>query len=131
MHLANPGPCKGSFRKYAYDVFGGYCSAFNYSGCGGNPNRFNNLAYCELKCSLSSTEPEYGPYNSGDDPKATFIPPGTNGDPQYYDQYEYESEDETYEEEEIITENYYDLEPKSTEDDSLSDSEEIHNHLRN
>lgn len=44
------GPCSGSFRQWYYDSGTDRCYEFDYGGCQGNPNRFNNGDDCERRC---------------------------------------------------------------------------------
>ncbi|GAB0197330.1 WAP four-disulfide core domain protein 3-like [Grus japonensis] len=45
-----PGPCRGRFRRYAYNPAMGTCQLFIYSGCGGNPNNFRTVEECQQVC---------------------------------------------------------------------------------
>ncbi|KAK2161324.1 hypothetical protein NP493_1590g00049 [Ridgeia piscesae] len=45
-----PGPCKGSFLSWFYNVKTKKCETFIYGGCKGNGNRFKSKAECEKKC---------------------------------------------------------------------------------
>lgn len=62
------GPCSGSFRQWYYDAGTDGCYEFDYGGCQGNPNRFNNAEECQNRCqrvrpvTTSSTETPYVPY---------------------------------------------------------------------
>ncbi|KAI6186600.1 hypothetical protein M3Y98_00150400 [Aphelenchoides besseyi] len=44
------GRCTGHFSSYYYDRDLGVCELFQYSGCGGNSNRFNSRLQCEETC---------------------------------------------------------------------------------
>lgn len=44
------GPCSGSFRQWFYDSRSDRCYEFDYGGCQGNPNRFNNEPECQQRC---------------------------------------------------------------------------------
>lgn len=46
------GRCEGHFDSWYYDVARGVCEPFQYSGCGGNANRFNTKELCEGLCLL-------------------------------------------------------------------------------
>ena len=54
------GPCNGFFRQWYYDAGSDDCHAFDYGGCQGNPNRFNNAQECQQRCQrlprISTTE---------------------------------------------------------------------------
>lgn len=65
-------PCKlpydsgtgdASMPKYYYDSKNGQCRSFLYSGCGGNPNRFDTIEACLQKCQPNSCNlpPDAGP----------------------------------------------------------------------
>ncbi|CAJ0607653.1 unnamed protein product [Cylicocyclus nassatus] len=45
-----PGPCRGSYRRYAYDATSGKCILFAYGGCQGNDNNFLRKNECEQMC---------------------------------------------------------------------------------
>ncbi|TDG51411.1 hypothetical protein AWZ03_002206 [Drosophila navojoa] len=57
--IVDPGHCRGSYRMFGYDPYSGYCIPFIYTGCGGNPNRFQSEIECINKCKMSSGEMEY------------------------------------------------------------------------
>lgn len=44
------GPCRGMFRRYAYDARQRRCVQFNYGGCRGNHNNFLTLGECHKMC---------------------------------------------------------------------------------
>lgn len=44
---------------FGYDPYAGYCIPFTYTGCGGNPNRFQSEIECINKCKMTSGELEY------------------------------------------------------------------------
>ncbi|XP_002073419.2 kunitz-type serine protease inhibitor homolog beta-bungarotoxin B6 chain isoform X2 [Drosophila willistoni] len=48
--MANPGPCDSQIKMYAYDPSIDSCMDFIYSGCGGNPNRFETEKECQTVC---------------------------------------------------------------------------------
>ncbi|MCB1744157.1 MAG: hypothetical protein KDK91_27555, partial [Gammaproteobacteria bacterium] len=48
-----PGPCKGVLPSWFHNPATGQCERFNYSGCGGNENRFATRAACERACDVS------------------------------------------------------------------------------
>ncbi|VUZ46682.1 unnamed protein product [Hymenolepis diminuta] len=48
------GSCRGSIRRWAYDVSRGSCVEFIYGGCQGNSNNFETREACETKCPASS-----------------------------------------------------------------------------
>ncbi|XP_077551060.1 papilin-like [Haemaphysalis longicornis] len=45
-----PGPCKGYFPRWWFDVKTGQCEQFIYGGCQGNKNNYETKEECELKC---------------------------------------------------------------------------------
>eukprot|EP00051_Salpingoeca_urceolata_P032471 m.15872 g.15872 ORF g.15872 m.15872 type:complete len:931 (-) comp5112_c0_seq1:281-3073(-) len=45
-----PGPCRASFRRFAFDSSTGTCQLFIYGGCQGNANNFNSKPECEEAC---------------------------------------------------------------------------------
>ncbi|KAK3578488.1 hypothetical protein CHS0354_007741 [Potamilus streckersoni] len=47
---ANPGPCKGSFKRYFFNSHTCKCESFVYGGCGGNANRFTSKTGCQNAC---------------------------------------------------------------------------------
>ena len=50
------GPCSGSFRQWFYDAATDRCYEFDYGGCQGNPNRFNNAQECQQRCQRAPVE---------------------------------------------------------------------------
>uniref|UniRef100_A0A914Y8A7 BPTI/Kunitz inhibitor domain-containing protein n=1 Tax=Panagrolaimus superbus TaxID=310955 RepID=A0A914Y8A7_9BILA len=44
------GRCSGHFQAFYYEVATGSCQQFEYSGCGGNANRFHSKDQCENLC---------------------------------------------------------------------------------
>ena len=46
----HPGQCRGSIERWSYDPSSSSCSAFKYSGCGGNRNNFQTEEECLLDC---------------------------------------------------------------------------------
>jgi len=46
----HPGKCRGSIERWSYNVTRGSCSAFKYTGCGGNRNNFQTEEECLLDC---------------------------------------------------------------------------------
>ncbi|EDW16760.2 kunitz-type U19-barytoxin-Tl1a [Drosophila mojavensis] len=57
--IVDPGRCRGSFKMFGYDPYAGLCIPFFYTGCGGNPNRFQSEIECINKCKMTSGELEY------------------------------------------------------------------------
>ncbi|XP_014217269.1 papilin isoform X2 [Copidosoma floridanum] len=56
------GPCNGSVPQFYYDRRADACYSFDYSGCQGNKNRFNDLHVCEQRCrKRPPTEPSTQP----------------------------------------------------------------------
>ena len=55
------GPCSGSFRQWYYDAAGDNCYEFDYGGCQGNPNRFNNAYECQQRCQRTRTPSTVSP----------------------------------------------------------------------
>ncbi|CAC5397521.1 unnamed protein product [Mytilus coruscus] len=45
-----PGPCKGSFPRYYFNLKTNKCDKFIYGGCQGNANNFKLLTECRDKC---------------------------------------------------------------------------------
>lgn len=66
------GPCSGSFRQWYYESGSDSCHEFDYGGCQGNPNRFNNAQECQNRCqrvrpiTTTTTEAPYRPYPQPD-----------------------------------------------------------------
>ncbi|XP_054928944.1 actinia tenebrosa protease inhibitors-like [Dermacentor andersoni] len=52
---ADPGPCKGYFPKWWYNVLSGKCEQFIYGGCQGNDNRYDTQQECEMTCDAGPT----------------------------------------------------------------------------
>jgi len=48
------GPCRGDFRQWYYDKNSDRCFQFQYGGCRGNTNRFNDRQTCETRCVQNS-----------------------------------------------------------------------------
>ncbi|WP_170229246.1 BPTI/Kunitz domain-containing protein [Polyangium fumosum] len=44
------GPCRGAFRRYAFNPAVGRCVRFTYGGCQGNMNNFQSLRACQRLC---------------------------------------------------------------------------------
>ncbi|XP_078582060.1 uncharacterized protein LOC144865315 isoform X2 [Branchiostoma floridae x Branchiostoma japonicum] len=44
------GPCRGSFRRFYYNIKSGSCKSFGYGGCLGNANNFRTVEDCENAC---------------------------------------------------------------------------------
>ncbi|XP_063308329.1 tissue factor pathway inhibitor 2 isoform X2 [Pelobates fuscus] len=47
---ASTGPCRGLFKKYAFNLLTMKCEIFYYGGCYGNDNRFRDEASCLEHC---------------------------------------------------------------------------------
>ena len=52
------GRCTGHFNRYFYDRDLGTCELFQYSGCGGNQNRFNSREACADVCLRTVSQPQ-------------------------------------------------------------------------
>uniref|UniRef100_A0A914D7A5 BPTI/Kunitz inhibitor domain-containing protein n=1 Tax=Acrobeloides nanus TaxID=290746 RepID=A0A914D7A5_9BILA len=48
--LMDAGRCRGRFPSFYYDFARGECLPFDYTGCGGNSNRFHTKEQCESLC---------------------------------------------------------------------------------
>lgn len=46
----DPGPCYGSFPRYAYNSETDKCDLFIFGGCQGNANNFKSLQECKTFC---------------------------------------------------------------------------------
>ena len=44
------GSCRGSFKKWYFDVESQRCETFLYGGCNGNANRFDSKSQCQREC---------------------------------------------------------------------------------
>nr|DAC80555.1 TPA_inf: conotoxin superfamily conkunitzin 3 [Conus magus] len=51
---ADKGPCKGSERKFFFDITSRQCKMFTYGGCEGNGNNFNRTYDCLKMCVYSA-----------------------------------------------------------------------------
>ncbi|XP_040908528.1 tissue factor pathway inhibitor 2 [Toxotes jaculatrix] len=51
------GPCRGLFRRYFFNMTTMQCEPFDYGGCHGNSNRFQDLTSCMEYCSPRKTIP--------------------------------------------------------------------------
>ncbi|KAG7245039.1 hypothetical protein INR49_023605 [Caranx melampygus] len=51
------GPCRALFHKYFFNMTTMQCEPFNYGGCQGNSNRFQDLTSCMEYCSPHKTVP--------------------------------------------------------------------------
>ncbi|XP_077535962.1 uncharacterized protein LOC144148277 [Haemaphysalis longicornis] len=51
-----PGNCREKIPQWFYNPVTQRCQEFNYSGCQGNANRFNDRESCELRCPPLPTE---------------------------------------------------------------------------
>ena len=45
-----PGPCQEKHANWHYASETGECTAFSYSGCEGNANRFETREQCDRQC---------------------------------------------------------------------------------
>ncbi|XP_015589222.1 papilin isoform X3 [Cephus cinctus] len=54
------GPCAGSVKQYFYDRQSDSCYEFDYSGCQGNKNRFQDKLSCEQQCKKEVQPPAPG-----------------------------------------------------------------------
>ncbi|XP_049527512.1 protease inhibitor carrapatin-like [Dermacentor silvarum] len=52
---ADPGPCKGYFPKWWYNVLSGQCELFVYGGCQGNDNKYDTQKECEETCASAAS----------------------------------------------------------------------------
>nr|VZI31809.1 unnamed protein product [Spirometra erinaceieuropaei] len=50
------GDCDSFDERYGYDPYIGKCTAFIYSGCGGNENNFRTLEECEAVIGICPEE---------------------------------------------------------------------------
>lgn len=60
-----PGTCRAFIPSFYFDTATGQCTAFTYTGCGGNANNFESELECESKCDdlgapLVTPSPESG-----------------------------------------------------------------------
>ncbi|KAK0412851.1 hypothetical protein QR680_006447 [Steinernema hermaphroditum] len=54
------GRCDGHFASWYYEVATGTCEQFQYTGCGGNQNRFPTKDQCESLCLRAAASPRIG-----------------------------------------------------------------------
>lgn len=61
------GRCEGHFDSYYYNFQNGECEQFQYSGCGGNANRFHTKEQCNNMClkGAAITAPSFGGIRTG------------------------------------------------------------------
>jgi len=50
------GHCRGFFPSYYYNRVSKKCELFNWSGCGGNNNRFETLESCQTRCPVQKAK---------------------------------------------------------------------------
>ncbi|XP_078677961.1 actinia tenebrosa protease inhibitors-like [Branchiostoma floridae x Branchiostoma belcheri] len=50
------GNCKGSFQRYYFDPSSSQCTAFIFTGCGGNNNNFVSMYDCESACMFETID---------------------------------------------------------------------------
>ncbi|CAH2282852.1 tissue factor pathway inhibitor 2 isoform X2 [Pelobates cultripes] len=64
---ASTGPCRGLFKKYAFNLLTMKCEIFYYGGCYGNDNRFRDEASCLEHCAPKRNAPSfcYSPKDEG------------------------------------------------------------------
>lgn len=48
--FGNLGTCDKKEGKWYYEASSGQCTAFSYSGCEGNANRFESEEHCDRQC---------------------------------------------------------------------------------
>lgn len=51
------GPCNGFVKQFYYERRTDTCEEFEYSGCAGNKNRFQDRDSCEAKCRRRPEQP--------------------------------------------------------------------------
>nr|QSI84002.1 kunitz peptide [Calliophis bivirgatus] len=47
---SNIGSCSGNLQYFYFNRVSKRCDTFIYSGCGGNPNRFETMEECKRNC---------------------------------------------------------------------------------
>ena len=57
MLAIDVGRCSSRELKWFFNLTSSACQAFNYTGCRGNPNRFNSKAECRQTCEPHRCEP--------------------------------------------------------------------------
>ncbi|XP_059480274.1 papilin isoform X2 [Neocloeon triangulifer] len=83
------GPCTDSFSRFYFDAETGECKPFNYTGCGGNRNHFEDVGTCIYYCGGVSYTPDIPkvedfPIITEEVPiEATQAPPPQCRDPGY------------------------------------------------
>ncbi|KAL1421535.1 hypothetical protein MTO96_023062 [Rhipicephalus appendiculatus] len=98
---ADPGPCRGYFPMWWYNVLSGRCEDFIYGGCKGNKNKYKTKEECERTCvekSMNefacSPKPDAGPcrasvkryyFDTAFGTCLTFIYGGCEGNPNNYE----------------------------------------------
>jgi hypothetical protein len=54
---ADPGPCRASMGRWAFDAKTGLCLPFVYGGCSGNENNFETIERCYETCNTGAPSP--------------------------------------------------------------------------
>nr|AAL28538.1 HL01082p [Drosophila melanogaster] len=69
VQAPDPGPCRGTYMRYAYDPQNQHCYSFTYGGCRGNRNNFLTENDCLNTCNVLRS-----PYSSRvDQPRACVL----------------------------------------------------------
>ena len=59
------GPCDDKLSKWYFDADSGECTAFSYSGCEGNANRFESQEQCDRQCGDFKGQASYSSQSIG------------------------------------------------------------------
>jgi len=72
------GPCRARIPKFYYNPTSGTCEGFDYGGCQGNANRFDNKQSCTSRCGgVATTQEQADSDNTSDNNAVCSLEPET------------------------------------------------------